>query len=61
MHSPCRSRVVLLLAALTACGGPPPPAPELQLQATGDTVVTPYGDISAAAWLGGSRWIAVAP
>lgn len=62
MHSPSQSRVVpLLLAALTACGGPPPPAPELQLQATGDTVITPYGDISAAAWLGGDRWIAVAP
>ncbi len=57
---PLRSAAALLLV-LTACGGPPPPVPDLALLATGDTVVTPYGDISAAAPLGGTRWVAVAP
>lgn len=57
--------LLLLLAAVLgagACASEPDAAPvELALDATGDTVITPYGDISAAAWIGEGRWAAVAP
>lgn len=56
-------RCLVLLGALsTACSSTPdlPPA-ELTLVATGDTVLTPWGDISSAAWIGNGRWVAVAP
>lgn len=50
------------IVSLSGCASTPdaPPA-ELQLIATGDTVVTPYGDISAAAGIGDGRWVVVAP
>lgn len=47
---------------LAACSSTPKAPPvELALVPTGDTVITPYGDISAAAWIGEGRWVAVAP
>jgi hypothetical protein len=51
----------VLPAALMACSSAPPPAESLRLMAAGDTVIAPYGDITAAAWLGGSRWVVIAP
>jgi hypothetical protein len=51
-----------MIGGLIACSSAPDtPAAELQLVATGDSVITPYGDISAAAWIGDRRWVAVAP
>lgn len=54
----------LLAAAVlaTACSSTPEAPPvELTLVPTGDTVIAPYGDISALAWIGDGRWVAVAP
>lgn len=33
----------------------------MELAAGGDTVLTPYTDVTEAAWLGGNRWALVAP
>jgi hypothetical protein len=33
----------------------------LELALAGDTLPTPYSDVTAAAWLGGSRWAVLAP
>jgi hypothetical protein len=54
--------LTLATVCTAACGsGDDHPAADLVLVPTGDTVITPYGDISAAAWIGDGRWIAVAP
>jgi hypothetical protein len=50
-----------LSGLLTACGGSKVAAPVLELTLAGDTVATPYTDITNAAWLGNSRWAVVAP
>ena len=55
------SLAVLLPVALLACSSAPPPAESLRLAAAGDTVIAPYGDVTDAAWLGGSRWVVIAP
>ena len=61
-RSPIHRWLALAIALTAACAsGPAAPTTDVALVPTGDTVVTPYGDIAAAAWLGGSRWIAVAP
>jgi hypothetical protein len=64
----CTSRLtptavlIALAAAASGCGPEGgAPVPDLRLEATGDTVITPYGDIAAGAWLGGARWVVVAP
>jgi hypothetical protein len=49
-----------LLFALPGCGGPKPEAPVTQLGAASDSLVTPYGDVTEAAWLGGDRWAVLA-
>jgi hypothetical protein len=46
---------------LAACGASKPAAPVVELAAQGDTVLTPYADVTEAAWLGGNRWALVAP
>lgn len=64
MQSPISSRFILLLtaAALAAgCGSEQPQAETLRLEPVGDTLLTPYGDITDAAWLGGSNWALIAP
>lgn len=59
---PFPGRLALLLpAALIACSSAPPPAEPLRLAAVGDTVIAPYGDVTDAAWLGGARWVVIAP
>ena len=54
-------RTLPLALVLAACSSSPPPAEPIRLVAGGDTVVAPYGDITAAAWLGGTRWVVIAP
>lgn len=57
-------RAALLLAAWAAfaCGRSAPPPPSSALRATGDTVrLSPLVDITAADWLGGTRWAVLAP
>lgn len=57
-----RPRIVLAAAALaTGCGTASPVAGPIRLVALADTLLTPYGDITDAAWLGGSRWAVIAP
>jgi hypothetical protein len=50
-----------LCGLLTACGESKIAASVLELTPAGDTVVTPYTDVTEAAWLGNSRWAVVAP
>jgi hypothetical protein len=48
------------LVALVACGHEAE-VPESALVPTGDTLLAPQADASAAAWLGGRRWALVSP
>jgi hypothetical protein len=50
-----------LSGLLTACGESKVAASVLELTPAGDTVITPYTDVTEAAWLGNSRWAVVAP
>jgi hypothetical protein len=50
-----------LLSLLVGCGKAAVNSPVVELSATGDTVLTSYGDITEAAWLGGARWAVVSP
>jgi hypothetical protein len=52
---------VLILVYEAACAAPEPEAPALELVLAGDTLATPYSEVTAAAWLGGSRWAVLAP
>lgn len=59
---PVPPRLTLAALLLTAaCSSSAPPAEPLRLVAVGDTVIAPYGDVTGAAWLGGSRWVVIAP
>jgi hypothetical protein len=51
---------VALLFALPGCGGPKPGAPVTRLGAPSDSLVTSYGDVTEAAWLGDNRWAVLA-
>jgi hypothetical protein len=53
--------LTILSLGLLACGGPKPGTPVLQLALAGDTLPTAYSDVTAAVWLGGSRWAILAP
>lgn len=46
---------------LAACGASEPAAPVVELTPFGDTILTPYSDVTEAAWLGRDRWAVVAP
>jgi hypothetical protein len=54
-----------LLPAVTTgvvgCARARPPVHAVRLRSTADTVITPFGDITDAAWLGGLRWVVIAP
>jgi hypothetical protein len=49
------------LLALAGCSKPRPPLQTMRLVPTPDTLLAPYGEITDAAWLGGSRWVVIAP
>jgi hypothetical protein len=51
----------VLAGFFTACGASQPAAPVIELTPVGDTVLTPYSDVTEAAWLGRNRWAVVAP
>ena len=51
----------LLAGLVAACGASKPAAPVTELVPHGDTVPTPYSEVTEAAWLGGNRWALVAP
>jgi hypothetical protein len=51
----------LISGGLAACGGSKPPLSVVELAPSGDTLLTPYAEVTAAAWLGGSRWAVLAP
>jgi hypothetical protein len=52
---------ILLAGFSSACGASKPDAPVTELTPAGDTVLTPYSEVTEAAWLGGKRWAVVAP
>ncbi|MFL5403443.1 MAG: hypothetical protein ACJ8BF_11570 [Gemmatimonadales bacterium] len=51
----------LLLAIVAGCGPAKSRTPVLEIVAAGDTLATPYSELTDAAWLGGNRWAALAP
>lgn len=51
----------LTLAGLLACRESRPEFPVVHLATRGDTVSTPYADVTHAVWLGGDRWAYLAP
>jgi hypothetical protein len=53
--------IALGLFGLTACGESRPAAAPVELFAAGDTVSTPYSDVTEAVWLGGNRWAVLVP
>jgi hypothetical protein len=55
------SFVCLISAGLLAACGASKPAPVIDLAAAGDTVVTPYSEITEGAWLEDNRWAVLAP
>lgn len=61
---PARVPVRLLLGLsvlLAACPAPKPAVVAWNLEPTGDTIVAPYGDVTTAVWLDGTRWAVIAP
>jgi hypothetical protein len=50
-----------MLATLGACGERGSFVEASRLEATGDTVITSYGEITDAAWLDDARWVVIAP
>jgi hypothetical protein len=53
--------VLAALGALSACRDQGSSVEATRLEATGDTVITPFGEITDAAWLGDARWVVIAP
>lgn len=53
--------VAAAVLALIACEGAKPPAPATRLSAPADSLVSEFGDVSEAAWLGADRWAVLAP
>jgi len=53
--------LLLMLVALGGCAESGAPVASERLIPTGDTVLTPYGDITTAAWLTGEQWAVIAP
>ncbi len=60
MHGVARLGSWIAGGLLVACGPTSPPAAIVELSPAGDTVLTSYGEISEAGWLGGERWAALA-
>lgn len=61
MFAPSRPLLAAaLLFALPGCSGPKPEAPVTLLGAPSDSLVTSYGTVTEAAWLGDDRWAVLA-
>src|SRR5829696_8328939 len=58
--STTRRTCLLFAGLLAACGASKPDTPVTELAMVGDTVASPYGEISEAAWLGQNRWAVLA-
>jgi hypothetical protein len=60
---PSRTSLICIVFAglLAGCGASKPTPPVIELVPAGDTVATPYSEVTEAAWLGGNRWAVVAP
>lgn len=59
---PSRQLAALSLLLLAACPAPEAPVAALGLGPARDTLVAPFvGDVSAAAWLEGRRWVVLSP
>jgi len=56
-----RALLTGVLGFLSACGQSKATAPILELAPAGDTVLSHYTDVTDAAWLGGTRWVVLAP
>jgi len=63
MHHRVRSRPIVLLSLLLAAACPEPRAPlqVIRLELSGDTVLTPYGDVSEAVQVAPDQFIVLAP
>jgi hypothetical protein len=61
MHPAVYRTIPFLAGLLGACGASKPPAPVVELPLAGDTVSSPYSEITEATWLGGNRWAIIAP
>lgn len=57
----CGALLAVAVLAMAGCAPEAPPAETLRLAPAGDTLLTPYGDITDAVWLGGDRWAVIAP
>jgi hypothetical protein len=57
---PRPSLAAAIALALLACGGGKPAAPVTVLGSSTDSVVTPFAEVSKAAWLGAERWAVLA-
>src|SRR5690606_15973202 len=60
-YLPPMRRLLVIPALLAACASPPPPPEPVDLAPAADSVVTPWTDVSDAAWLGERRWAVIAP
>jgi hypothetical protein len=61
---PARVTLPSLLGLSLLLAGCPDPKPEVvswTLEPTADTIIAPYGDVTDGAWLGGNRWVIIAP
>jgi hypothetical protein len=53
--------LAIVISLVASCGPAKPAAPVVELTGGGDTLATPYAEITEAEWLGGSRWAVLAP
>jgi hypothetical protein len=60
MFRPCSALYGLLLP-IAACGPSRPPPPVIDLLPATDTLISPVGEVTDAAWLEDGRWVIIAP
>ena len=58
---PAPTQAAAIALTLLACGGGKRSAPVTVLGTPTDSVVTSFGEVSRAVWLGGKRWAVLAP
>jgi hypothetical protein len=60
LSRPAPARVAAIALTLLACGGGKRAAPVTVLGVPTDSLVTPFGEVTRAAWLGAKRWAVLA-